>query len=81
MAVEAREKTWGTPYLIKVMLMVIEKGILPFCVGKAQRKKTSGMSEATLEDLAFPNRSTRESDGVRRRGCIEHDDTNGVGYD
>ena len=30
------------------------------------------MDEATLEDLAFPSRSSKEPDGVRRRGCIEH---------
>jgi len=33
------------------------------------------MVEATIEDLAFTNRSSMESDGVRRRGCIEHDYT------
>jgi hypothetical protein len=27
---------------------------------------------SALEDLAFPNRSSRESEAVRRRGCIEH---------
>ena len=26
-----------------------------------------------IEDLAFPIRSSRESDKVERRGCIEHD--------
>jgi hypothetical protein len=26
-----------------------------------------------IEDLAFPIRSSRESDKVGRRGCIEHD--------
>jgi len=31
-----------------------------------------GMVEATIEDLAITTRSSRESDGVRRRGCIEH---------
>jgi hypothetical protein len=31
------------------------------------------MVEATIEDLAFANRSLRESDRVRLRGCIEHD--------
>jgi hypothetical protein len=31
------------------------------------------MVEATIEDLAFTIRSSRKSDGVRRRGCIEHD--------
>ena len=29
------------------------------------------MGEATIEDLAFPNRSLRESDAVGRRVCIE----------
>jgi hypothetical protein len=52
---------------------------LLFCVGKAPWKKTSGKSEATSEDLAFPSRSLRESDGVRRRGCIEHGKNKGVG--
>jgi len=33
------------------------------------------MVEATIEDLAFTNRSSRESDGVSQRGCIEHDYT------
>ena len=31
-----------------------------------------GMVEATIEDLAFPSCSSKEPDGVRRRGCIEH---------
>ena len=31
------------------------------------------MVEATIEDLAITSRSPRESDGVRRRGCVEHD--------
>jgi hypothetical protein len=31
------------------------------------------MVEATIEDLAITIRSSRESDRVRRRGCIEHD--------
>jgi hypothetical protein len=30
------------------------------------------MVEATIEDLAFPHRSSKEPDEVRRRGCIEH---------
>jgi hypothetical protein len=29
------------------------------------------MIEATIEDLAITTRSSRESDGVRRRGCYE----------
>jgi len=37
------------------------------------------MSEATSEDLAFMSRSSREPDKVGRRGCIEHDNTKGVG--
>ncbi len=37
------------------------------------------MSEATLEDLAFTNRSSRESDEVRRRGCIEHENKKVMG--
>ncbi len=28
--------------------------------------------EATIEDLAFPNRHSKEPDKVGRRGCIEH---------
>ena len=32
-----------------------------------------GMVEATIEDLAFTTRSSRESDEGRRRCCIEHD--------
>jgi len=31
-----------------------------------------GMAEATIEDLAFLQRSSKEPDQVRRRGCIEH---------
>jgi hypothetical protein len=31
------------------------------------------MVEATIEDLAITTRSSRESDAVRRRCCIEHD--------
>jgi len=31
------------------------------------------MVEATIEDLAFTIRPSRGSDGVRGRGCIEHD--------
>jgi hypothetical protein len=31
------------------------------------------MVEATIEDLAITIRSSRESDAVRRLGCIEHD--------
>jgi hypothetical protein len=36
------------------------------------------MSEATSEDLAFPNRFSKESDEIRRRGCIEHNCTKGA---
>jgi hypothetical protein len=36
------------------------------------------MVEATIEDLAFTNHSLRESDRVRRRGCIEHGYTKGL---
>ena len=32
---------------------------------------------SAIEDLAFTSRSSRESDGVRRRGCIEHDSIKG----
>jgi len=35
------------------------------------------MVEATIEDLAIINRSSRESGAVRRRCCIEHDFANG----
>jgi hypothetical protein len=31
-----------------------------------------------IEDLAFPFRSSRESDEVGRRGCIEHDFAKGL---
>jgi len=30
------------------------------------------MVEATIEDLAFPSRPSKEHDEVMRRGCIEH---------
>ena len=33
---------------------------------------------SAIEDLAFPNRSSRESDEVKRRGCIEHDFIKGL---
>ena len=36
------------------------------------------MVEATIEDLAITIRSSRESEGVRRRGCIEHDFSKGL---
>ncbi len=36
------------------------------------------MVEATIEDLAITNLSSRESDRVRRRGCIEHDFAKGL---
>ena len=36
------------------------------------------MVEAAIEDLAFPNRFSRESDAVRRWGCIEHDYTHNM---
>ena len=31
-----------------------------------------------IEDLAILNRHSKESDEVRRRGCIEHDYTKGL---
>jgi len=34
------------------------------------RRKHSGMDEATIEDLAFSNRSSRAPDCVGRRGCL-----------
>jgi len=37
-----------------------------------------GMIEATIEDLAIPTRSSRKSDAVRRRGCIEHEFAKGL---
>jgi len=37
------------------------------------------MVEATIEDLAITTRSSRESDRVRRRCCIEHDFAKGLG--
>ncbi|MEE8604997.1 MAG: hypothetical protein V3S65_06460 [Candidatus Aminicenantaceae bacterium] len=33
---------------------------------------------SAIEDLAFTNRSSRESDAVRRRCCIEHDFAKGL---
>ena len=37
-----------------------------------------GMVEATIEDLAITTRSSRESDRVRWRCCIEHDLAKGL---
>jgi len=31
-----------------------------------------GMVEVTIEDLAFPSWPSKEPEGVRWRGCIEH---------
>jgi len=42
-----------------IFLDVNNEFFLPYCVGKAcieTSKKIFGMAEATLEDLAFPNR-------------------------
>jgi len=36
-------------------------------------KKAIRYVRSAIEDLAFTNRSSRESDEVGRRGCIEHD--------
>jgi len=36
-------------------------------------KKAIRYVRSAIEDLAFTNRSLRESDEVGRRGCIEHD--------
>jgi len=36
------------------------------------------MVEATIEDLAITTCSSRESDKVRQRGCIEHDFAKGL---
>jgi hypothetical protein len=33
---------------------------------------------SAIEDLAFTSRSSRESDKIGRRGCIEHDFTKGL---
>jgi hypothetical protein len=33
---------------------------------------------SAIEDLAFTSRSSRESDEVGRRGCIEHDFSEGL---
>jgi hypothetical protein len=41
--------------------------------GLALMKKAIRYVRSAIEDLAFPNRSSRESDQVGRRGCIEHD--------
>jgi hypothetical protein len=45
-------------------------GSLPFCVLKLQWKKTSGMSKAKSEDLAFLNRSLRIT--IRGRSIQGH---------
>jgi len=34
------------------------------------KRKYSGIDEATFEDLAFPNCSSRAPDFVGRRGCL-----------
>jgi len=34
------------------------------------KRKYSVMAEATIEDLAFPNRSSRVLDYVGRQGCL-----------
>ncbi len=34
------------------------------------KRKYSGLDEATIEDLAFPNRSSRAPDYVGRRVCL-----------
>jgi hypothetical protein len=36
------------------------------------------MVKATIGDLAITSRFSRESDEVRRRGCIEHDFAQGL---
>jgi len=38
-----------------------------------------GMVEATIEDLAFPHRTSKKHDQVMRRGCIEHSSGKEVG--
>ncbi len=64
---------WGTsPYFLKRLtphhyLFFNVQEILFLLVGT---KKYPGMDEATIEDLAFPKRSTRELDGVERRVCL-----------
>ena len=40
--------------------------------------KAIGDTHSDIEDLAFPNRFSRESDADRRRGCIEHDFAKGL---
>jgi len=40
-------------------------------------KKAIRYDRSAIEDLAFTNRSSRESDKVGRRGCIEHVFTKG----
>jgi len=40
-------------------------------------KKAIRYVRSAIEDLAFTNRSSRESDEVGQRGCIEHDFTKG----
>jgi len=39
-----------------------------------------GMVATTIEDLAFPNCFSKEPDGIRRRGCIEHTFGKEVGF-
>jgi hypothetical protein len=39
------------------------------------------MVEATIEDSALPHCPSKEPDGVRRRGCIEHSLGKEVGSD
>ena len=51
--------------------IIIETSLFPRQIGLL------GMVEVTIEDFAFTNRSSRESDKVKRRGCIEHDFTKG----
>jgi hypothetical protein len=41
-------------------------------------KKAIRYIRSAIEDLAFTNRFSRESDKVGRRGCIEHDFAKGL---
>jgi hypothetical protein len=59
-----RKRFLGIPVIVAVIPIFIVKKL--------------GMVEATIGDLALANHSSRGSDGVRRRGCIEHDFDRGL---
>ena len=49
-----------------------------YLCGKALMEKAIRYVRSGIEDLALPSRSSRESDIVGRRGCIEHDFVKGT---